>query len=348
MDHSRAIQPVILCGGSGTRLWPLSRPDRPKPFLPLLGETSLFERTLARVAPARGYAPPVIVAGADHVALVEGQVARAEHTLIVEPVGRNTAPAIALAAARADRDTILLVCPSDHHIGDEKAFGRAVESAATLARDGRLVALAIAPDRAEIGYGYIRRGEALGAGYAVAEFVEKPDRARAEAYLASGEFSWNGGIFVFRTGDFLDALAEHRPAMAERVERAVAGGSAEGSRFHPDEDAFAAITGESIDYAVMENTDRAAMVPVAMEWSDIGNWAALKAALASQADSDGNVVRGAVDLSDCRNVLAMSDGPRISAVGLADACIVASGDDILVTSDAGAPEVGRLSGASRT
>lgn len=341
-----AIYPVILCGGSGTRLWPVSRKAVPKPFLPLVSAETLFEQAVARVAGDDRFAAPLVVAGAAHADLVTAQLGDSPGArLVIEPAAKNTAPAIALAAALLPQDAVMLVCPSDHHIADAAAFRSAALAAAALARDDYLVSFGIAADRPETGYGYLRRGAALPGGFAIREFVEKPGRARAEAYLASGEYSWNGGIFAFRAGHLLAELAAHRPEMARLVREAVAGGRDEGARFHPAADPFAAIEGDSIDYAVMENTARAAMVPADMGWSDIGNWAALAEALADGADAAGNVVRGGADLAQCEGVLAMSDGPRISAVGLKDVCIIVSGGEVLVTTREGAQAVGKLPGA---
>lgn len=341
-----AIHPVILCGGGGTRLWPVSRKALPKPFLPLLGEETLFEQAVRRVAGDDRFAPPMVVAGADHADLIEAQLGPASAArLVIEPAAKNTAPAIALAAALLPDDAVMLVCPSDHHIADSDAFRAAALAAAALAREDHLVSFGIAADRPETGYGYLRRGAPLAGGYVIREFVEKPDRARAEAYLASGEYSWNGGIFAFRAGHLLAELAAHRPDMARLVAEAVEGGQWEGARFHPAPAPFAAIAGDSIDYAVMENTARAAMVPADMGWSDIGNWAALAEALAGEADGLGNVRRGPVDLVDCRDVFATTDGPRISAVGLEGVCIVVSGGEVLVTTREGAQAVGKLPGA---
>ncbi|PLK23381.1 mannose-1-phosphate guanylyltransferase [Porphyrobacter sp. TH134] len=343
-----AIHPVILCGGSGTRLWPVSRRAVPKPFLPLVGDETLFEQALSRVAGDDRFAAPMVVAGADHADLIRAQLGDLPGArLVIEPVARNTAPAIALAAALLPADAVMLVCPSDHHIADSAAFRAAALAAAALARDDYLVSFGIAADRPETGYGYLRRGEPLAGGFAIRQFVEKPDLARAKAYLATGEYSWNGGIFAFRAGHLLAELAAYRPAMAELVAEAVAGGASEGGCFHPAAAPFAAIAGDSIDYAVMENTARAAMVPADMGWSDIGNWAALADALTHQADADGNIVRaGAADLAECSGVFAMTDGPRISAVGLTDICIIVSGDEVLVTTRAGAQAVGKLPGAT--
>ncbi len=342
-----AIHPVILCGGSGTRLWPMSRKALPKPFLPLLGDETLFEEALARVADEAHFAPPIVVAGAAHAELVTAQLGeRPGARLVIEPAAKNTAPAIALAAALLPEDAVLLVCPSDHHVADRQAFRAAAFAAAALAREDYLVSFGIAADRPETGYGYLRRGEPLPGGYAIRQFVEKPDLARAQEYLASGDYSWNGGIFAFRAGHLLAELAAFRPEMAAAVRAAVEGGRTDGARFHPAAEPFAAIAGESIDYAVMENTARAAMVPADMGWSDIGNWAALADALAGEADQDGNVVRGSVDLSGSRDVLAITDGPRVSVVGLEGVCVIVSGGEVLVTTRAGAQAVGKLPGAS--
>jgi mannose-1-phosphate guanylyltransferase/mannose-1-phosphate guanylyltransferase/mannose-6-phosphate isomerase len=341
-----AIHPVILCGGSGTRLWPMSRKALPKPFLPLVSEETLFEQAVRRVAGDPRFAPPLVVAGADHANLITVQLGDTPGArLVIEPAAKNTAPAIALAATLLPEDAVMLVCPSDHHIADPDAFRAAALAAAVLAREDYLVAFGILPDRPETGYGYLRRGEPLAGGFAIRQFIEKPDLARAQAYLASGEYSWNGGIFAFRAGHLLAELAAYRPDMARLVADAVAAGRSEGARFHPASEPFAALTGESIDYAVMENTARAAMIPAAMGWSDIGNWAALADALAHEADATGNVARGTADFVQCSKVFVMSDGPRVSAVGLSDVCIIVSGGEVLVTTRDGAQAVGKLPGA---
>lgn len=339
------IVPVILCGGSGTRLWPRSRAQRPKPFLPLVGSETLFEQALHRCPPDEGFAAPLVVAGAAHVPLVEAQIAGiAGAKVLVEPCARNTAAAIALAALRVDPEAVLLVCPSDHHIGDPQAFVAAARQAATLAREGWLVSFGIEAKTPETGYGYLKRGEALGdGGFRVERFVEKPDIERARAFLADGGYAWNGGIFAFRAATFMAELAAHRPDMAACVVEAVRRGHEDGAKFHPDAASFSAIAGESVDYAVMENTDRAAMVPANMDWSDIGNWQALHAA--RPRDEQGNSVRGRAELVDCRNVLVESDGPRVSVIGLEGVIIVVDGDEVLVTSADGAQQVGKLGGA---
>ena len=346
MSAMQMITPVVLCGGSGTRLWPRSRAANPKPFLPLVGDQTLFEATLARAGDRAIFAAPLVVTGAAHLAHVEAQSAGvAGARVIVEPAAKNTAAAIALAALVLPGDAVMLVCPSDHHIGDADAFRGAAKAAAELARDRWLVAFGIEATAPETGFGYIRQGEAIGAsgGFRVASFVEKPDLARAQGFLDAGGYSWNGGIFAFRAGDFLAELGAHRPAILAAAKDAVAKGAWDGQRFHPDAAAFAACPSESVDYAVMENTARAAMVPAAMGWSDIGNWQALHEA--RPQDGVGNSVKGRAELVDCRNVLVESDRMRVSVIGLSDVIVVVDGDEVLVTSAAGVQKVGKLAGA---
>ncbi|QZH73793.1 MAG: mannose-1-phosphate guanylyltransferase [Erythrobacter sp.] len=338
------IHPVIMCGGSGTRLWPRSRKVKPKPFLPLVGETTLFEQTLARCADPAKFAAPTIVTGTAHLEHVEEQLHGAQARIVVEPEAKNTAAAIALAALLLPADAVMLVCPSDHHIADVPAFRAAAQAAAALAAQDYMVAFGITPTHPETGYGYILRGEELPGGYAVERFVEKPDLERASQFLAHGGYSWNGGIFAFRAGAFLAELERHRPALAAAARQSVSEGREDGARFHPAPEPFASVESESVDYAVMEATDRAAMVPVSMGWSDIGGWPALRDA--REGDAQGNRVRGNVELIDCTNVLADTDGPRISVIGLSDVAVVVDGNEVLVTSMAGAQKVGKLTGAS--
>jgi mannose-1-phosphate guanylyltransferase len=336
------IVPVILCGGSGTRLWPKSRAAKPKPFIPLIGDTTLFEATLLRGA---GFDPPTVVTGAAHLAHVEAQLGSTPGaSIIIEPEAKNTAAAIALAALRLPDEAVMLVCPSDHHIGDVSAFRQAAQSAAELAEQGWLVSFGIEAKSPETGFGYLKRGEAIGtAGYRVAKFIEKPDLERARSLLAEGAYAWNGGIFAFRVKDFLDELEEFRPAISVAVCMAVRDGLEQGQRFFPDAAAFKTVKSESVDYAVMENTARAAMVPADMAWSDIGNWQALHEARAR--DADGNSVIGRAQLVDCRNVMIESDGPRVSVIGLDGVIVVVDGDEVLVTTADGAQKVGKLPGA---
>lgn len=339
---------MILCGGGGTRLWPRSRVSRPKPFLPLVGRETLFEQVLARTRDPSVFGRPIIVTGHSHLEYVENQAGASDTAIILEPSARNTAAAIAMAAHRLSPDRVMLVCPSDHHIADTEAFVAAAGQGAALAREGWLVAFGIHASRPDTGFGYIKRGAAIvegssNGGFRVDRFVEKPDRERAECFLEAGDYDWNGGIFAFTAGRYLEELANHRPDIAEAVARAVAEGMEDKSRFAPDAELFAAVPSDSIDYAVMEKTDRAAVVPVDMGWSDIGNWEVLRDA--REGDADGNRISGPAELVDCRNVLVESDGPRVSAIGLEDICIVVDGDEVLVTTVDGAQKVGKLAGA---
>ncbi|WP_374530542.1 mannose-1-phosphate guanylyltransferase [Novosphingobium sp.] len=346
--NSSQITPVILCGGSGTRLWPRSRATKPKPFLPLMGDSTLFEATLARCPQGAGFTAPIVVAGGAHIEHIEAQLgagASASAQLIVEPSARNTAAAIALAALRLDQAAIMLVCPSDHHIADAAAFQAAARAAASLAADDWLVSFGIEATAPETGFGYLQRGAPIGdLGFRTARFIEKPDLARAQEFVADGGYAWNGGIFAFRAGAFLAELEAHRPEIAAAARAAVAAGSSDGHRFYPGAAEFAAIKSESVDYAVMENTARAALVPADMGWSDIGNWDALLEA--RERDAHGNSVRGEAELVNCRNVLIETDGPRVSVIGLEDVVVVVDGNEVMVTTRAGAQLVGKLKGAA--
>ena len=324
----KRITPVILSGGSGTRLWPMSLPERPKQFLALTQEATMFQATLGRVGDADRFSAPLIVANARHAELIEHQLAGRDALLVLEPVARNTAPAIALAAAVVAPDVPLLVMPSDHVIADDAAFMAALEAALPLVAEGWLVTFGIAPNGPETGYGYIAVGEALAAGvHRVARFVEKPDRARAEAMIASGDHVWNGGIFLFRADAYLAALGEHAPAMLDAARAAIAKAVQQGQRLLPDEAAFAVSPSDSIDFAVMERSSKVAVVPVAMGWSDVGSWDALHAI---GADAAGDAHEGEVIALDTSNCLLKSDGIRIAAVGIRDLIVVASGDSVLI------------------
>jgi len=345
MSDARPIVPVILSGGSGTRLWPMSRPEMPKQMLALADELTMLQQTARRTHGHARFAAPVVVANARHADLVEAQLgavsARAQ-ALILEPSGRNTAPAIALAAiAVGGGATPILVMPSDHVIADVEAFHAAIEHALASVEQGWLVTFGIAPDAPETGYGWIRQGEPLAQGvYRVDRFIEKPPRDRAEAMLAAGGHYWNGGIFLFRADIYLAALAQYAPEMLIACQRAMAEAARDGTRIMPDADSFAASPADSIDYAVMEKADRVAIVPVSMGWSDLGSWDALHAI--SACDEAGNACRGDVVTIDTRNCLVRSDGVRIAMVGVEDLIVVASGDDVLVLPRGRSQDVKRL------
>jgi mannose-1-phosphate guanylyltransferase/mannose-1-phosphate guanylyltransferase/mannose-6-phosphate isomerase len=345
MPDSKPIVPVILSGGSGTRLWPMSRAERPKQLLALTAEETMLQLTARRASGAR-FAAPIVVANAAHGDMVDeqlGGVGAAAQALILEPMGRNTAPAIALAAIAAGGGADpLLVMPSDHVIADVAAFHRAIEAALPLVADGWLVTFGIAPDAPETGYGYIQIGDAIGEGvHRVERFVEKPERSKAEAMLAAGDHAWNGGIFLFRADIYLGALASYAPEMLASAQRAMEKGKREGARIWPDAEAFGASPSDSIDYAVMEKAPRVAVVPVDMGWSDVGSWDALHAI--SEGDEGGNVLRGDVVAIEAENCMVRAEaGKRVALIGVSDLIVVASGDEILILPRGRSQEVKRL------
>jgi mannose-1-phosphate guanylyltransferase/mannose-1-phosphate guanylyltransferase/mannose-6-phosphate isomerase len=329
VSATQPITPVILSGGSGTRLWPVSRSERPKQFIALTSPHTMFELTLARVAGLEGSTAPIVVANAAHADIVRDQ-GGPDATVILEPCARNTAPAIALAAlALEESDGALLVMPSDHVIADVPVFLAAIERARPLVAQGWLVTFGIEPDAPETGFGYIALGDELAPGVRrVARFIEKPDAARAEAMLAQGGHVWNAGIFLFGARAFLAALGAHQPAMLAAARAAMAGAAREGSAIHPAADAFAACPSDSIDYAVMERAEKVACVPVSMGWSDVGSWDSLYE-LASK-DMDDNALHGAAHAIEARGCLVRSDGPAVTVVGASDLIVIATGDEILI------------------
>ncbi|MDJ0277332.1 mannose-1-phosphate guanylyltransferase/mannose-6-phosphate isomerase [Sphingomonas sp. 2R-10] len=326
------IVPVILSGGSGTRLWPMSTPETPKQMLALTAESTMLQLTATR-AVGDGFAAPIIVANARHADMIDRQLGAIDavpSALILEPAGRNTAPAIALAALAAERpDAILLVMPSDHVIADVAAFHVAVQRALPKVQDGWLATFGITPDAPETGYGWIQAGEQVADGvHRVARFVEKPPLDAAQAMLAGGDHVWNGGIFLFRADRYLAELGQHEPAMLAACQRAMTEAERNGNRIAPDAAAFAEAPSQSIDYAVMEKADRVVVVPVAMGWNDLGSWDALHAI--SARDDTGNAHRGEVLAIDTRDCLVRTDGIRIRMVGVSDLIVVASGNDLLI------------------
>lgn len=335
---SARIHPVVLSGGSGMRLWPMSREAYPKQLLPLCSDLTMLQETARRVSDPARFAPPLFVCNQEHRFIIAEQLRQIglpAGDIVLEPVGRNTAAAAAVAALRVqaqDPEGVLLLLPADHLIRDVPAFLRAVDAAAKAAAAGRLVTFGIVPDGPETGYGYIRRGAALpdGSGaHQVAAFVEKPDRATAEGFLADGGYLWNSGMFVFSAAVFLTELAQFEPAVLEAARAAVDRGVRDLDFLRLDPEAFAASPGISIDCAVMERTANAAMVGADMGWTDVGAWSALWEV--GEKDADGNVRIGDVVTQGARNNYVRSETDALVALlGVDDMVVVATDDAILV------------------
>ena len=325
------LQPVLLSGGSGTRLWPLSREAYPKQFLPLVGDDTMLQATWRRVAPLAS-AAPIVVANEEHRFLVAEQlrqIGAPVPAIVLEPVGRNTAPAIAAAALQAlsgGGDALLLVLPSDHVVRDAQAFRIAVLSASAAAEAGALVTFGIVPDAPETGFGYLHAeaGEGL---RKVSRFVEKPDAATAQSYLDAGGYYWNSGMFLFRASRYLEELRRFRADILEAVEAAFAAAQRDGDFIRLDKDAFSASPSDSIDYAVMEKTDQAMVLPVDIGWNDVGNWSALWDV--ADRDADGNAHHGDVIAVDTRNSYAYAQR-LVALVGVDDIVVVETDDAVLV------------------
>ncbi|MGB8276205.1 MAG: mannose-1-phosphate guanylyltransferase/mannose-6-phosphate isomerase [Alphaproteobacteria bacterium] len=336
-DRAGRIHPVILSGGAGTRLWPMSRELYPKQLLALNSEQSLLQETVRRASDERHFHAPLVICNEEHRFIVAEQLRRISVTprsVVLEPFGRNTAPAAAVASLmlmESDPDAVLLVMPSDHVIGDESAFLEAVTAGAGAARAGGLVTLGVTPEGAETGYGYIRRGDSLKGHpgcFGVARFVEKPDRDTAQSFVAAGDWHWNSGIFLFKAQAFLSELERHQPEMVAACRAAVKAGKRDLDFFRIGREAFQASPAVSIDYAVMEHTSHAVVVPVTMAWSDVGSWSALWQI--GDKDNHGNVCIGDVLVRDVRNCYIRSEHRLVAAVGLEDVVIVATDDAVMV------------------
>jgi mannose-1-phosphate guanylyltransferase/mannose-1-phosphate guanylyltransferase/mannose-6-phosphate isomerase len=332
---ARRIIPVILSGGSGTRLWPLSRTSKPKQLLNLTDKMTMLQLTALRCADADLFEPTIIVGNTAHAEVIEDQLkiaAIAYSTLILEPTARNTAPAIALAALAAldiDHDATLLVMPSDHAIANPAAFLSAVKAALPTVEEGWLCTFGITPDGPDTGYGYIRMGNELAPGVRSAEqFVEKPDLATAKTYIEAGNYVWNGGIFLFRADSYLAALANNTPEIAVAVRKSMDAAGKRGKRLHPEPKSFAQSPSDSIDYAVMEKSESVAVAPVDMGWSDVGSWDALYAL--ADKETTGNAHRGDIVSLDSSGCLIHSSGPIVATVGVSDLIVIATGDAVLI------------------
>jgi mannose-1-phosphate guanylyltransferase/mannose-1-phosphate guanylyltransferase/mannose-6-phosphate isomerase len=346
------ISPVILSGGSGTRLWPLSRELYPKQLICLVGDRTLLQDTVARLDGVAGVSEPLIVCNEEHRFLIAEQLREIGHgarDIILEPAGRNTAPALTLAALtleQAGNDDPMLVMPADHVIQDVKAFANAVAQAVPLAAAGRLVTFGIVPTLPETGYGYIRKGQ----NHDVAAFVEKPDADTAARYVASGEYFWNSGMFLIRPSVWIAELSRHRRDMLDVCRAAFADTRRDGDFHRVNKDAFLKCPSDSIDYAVMEKTDRASVIPLDAGWSDIGAWSALWQV--SAQDDDGNVLRGDVHAHDTRNALLIAQSRFLAAVGIEDTIVIETPDAVLVAHKDSAQDVkaivGHLKAAKRT
>jgi len=348
-----AVQPVIMAGGSGTRLWPLSRAGYPKQFLVLSGNSSLFQQAVARLQQVGGpgikLAAPLIVGNEEHRFLVLDQLRELRiepAAALLEPIGRNTAPALTLAALQAQangQDPVLVVTPADQTVTDEAAFTAALQRAVALAADGAIVILGITPDRPETGYGYIRTEAATGAPR-VAQFVEKPDLATAERYLAEGGYFWNAGMFVLKASAWLAALERFRPDIASSTHAAFAAGSTDAKFMRPDKALFAAVPSESVDYAVMEQCPGSGidirMVELDAGWNDLGAWEAVWQVAAK--DANGNAGVGDAIIKESHNTLVHATSRLVSVVGLRNVVVVETADAVLVTDRERSQEVKQI------
>ncbi len=345
MNAPDLVHPVILSGGVGSRLWPLSQELTPKQLLPLVGAKTLLQDTAARVTGPALFAAPLVICNAAHRFLVAEQLREVDvspQAIVLEPEGRNTAPAAAVAAIMLEErvgDALMMLLASDHAIADQPGFLDAARTAAAAARTGALVTFGMTPRGPETGYGYIRQGgpwSAPGDGpgdgggcFRVERFVEKPAAAAAEAMLRDGGWLWNSGMFLFSVRDYLAELDRHRPGVVDACRAAVARGAGDLDFFRLDREAFAECPADSIDYAVMEKTDAAAVVPADIGWSDVGSWSALWDIGAK--DDDGNVIKGRVMAQDSGGSYLRSENPLIAVIGVQDMVVVATEDAVLVT-----------------
>lgn len=334
------VKPVILCGGSGTRLWPMSREDYPKQFIKVLGEKSLFQETLLRAKSLCQDSKPLVICNdkTRFIAAEQAQVIDVECEIMLEPVGRNTAPAIALAAFHSGPESVLFVMPADHVLEINDNFHGLFNEAVTVASDGHPVTFGIKPTKPETGYGYIKHGVELTSGiFNVSEFVEKPDLKTAESYFASGDYCWNSGMFLFHAKTYLNVLKEFESEVFHACENAVKAQTKDLDFIRIPESEFAKATDISVDYAVMEKVDNTVCVPLDIKWSDVGSWDALKEL--GEADSNGNVLIGDVIQQDSTGCYVNAQNRLIATLGLKDLVIIDTEDALLISDHAHAQNV---------
>lgn len=327
--------PVVLSGGSGTRLWPLSRGQYPKQFLPLVSGKTMIQETLLRLGGVSGLQPPIAVCNEDHRFMMAEQlweIGCKPAAIILEPVGKNTAPAVAMAAlSAASADDVLLILPADHVIADTSAFHQAIAKAEALARQDFLVTFGIVATAPETGYGYIKAAdEQVGEGFKVAAFVEKPDAETAQTYLDSGDYFWNSGMFAFKAGVFLAELEKFNPQMLKVCREALAAAKTDLDFTRLDKEIFSTCPADSIDYAVMEKTDKAAVIPLDAGWNDVGSWSALWDVTGK--DQAGNAIKGDVLAIDTTNSYVHSSNKLVAVIGVEDLVVVETDDAVMVAS----------------
>ncbi len=324
--------PVILSGGSGTRMWPYSRSAYPKQLLPLVSDNTMLQDTLVRLSGMQQAHEPIVICNEQHRFLVAEQLRDLDYTkptILLEPFGRNTAPAITLAALSVDPEQILLILPADHVIGNLDAFHAALYKGIEQASFNKLATFGIIPSHAETGYGYIKAGKAFDNGtFKVDKFVEKPNLKTAQTYLQSGDYSWNSGMFVFKAGTFLEELANHQPEILHHCKQAFDKSNRDLDFIRIDPESFANCPDTSIDYAVMEKTDNAVVIPIDVNWNDVGSWSALWEV--SPKDDKGNTLKGDIIAHETENCFIQNNGKLIATLGISDSVVIETDDAILV------------------
>ena len=339
------MTPVILSGGSGTRLWPLSRGQYPKQFLPLVTQNTMVQETMLRLSGLAGLKNPIAVCNEDHRFMMAEQlweIGVKPSAIILEPVGKNTAPAVAMAALSASsQDEVLLVLPADHVILNIEAFHLAIAKAEALAKQGNLVTFGIVPTHPETGYGYIMKDSTrLGEAYKVAAFVEKPDLVAAKNYVKSGDYLWNSGMFAFTAGNFLKELEKYNPDMLSACKKALSSAIIDLDFIRLDKATFSACPADSIDYAVMEKTDKAAVIPLDASWNDVGSWSALWDV--TDKDASGNAISGDVLTLDTKNSYIYSEDKLVTIIGVEDLVVVETKDAVMIAPKARVQEVKQI------